>query len=298
MKIKRLKVSNFRAIKNVAIEDLDDTVVIARPNGSGKSCIFDAIRLLKSGYGGYDPNEIHQWFSEFQIDINRLREELPRLLNDQSKHIIIEADFLLSDAEREYLVSETEDVAENLARRIVGRDRGDDQRQVSVLAQRFERPEVLEKRDGLVASIRDELAHGDLHTGRLELSQHYEQWNDSAVLMACFSTFNPERLGIIEYHSATRNYAREQFGGLQLNIRDQRENIKQHSLYNTGNISSNIKSEMASAYVRELLASAAGVTIGDRSTIVKSLQEMFADFFDGKSFQGGQFLLRTGICHS
>ena len=53
MKIKRLEIENFKAIKHIKLDGLSDTVLIAGPNGCGKSCIFHAIRLLKSTIGGY-----------------------------------------------------------------------------------------------------------------------------------------------------------------------------------------------------------------------------------------------------
>jgi len=56
MKIENLRISNFRGIKEVALENLGNMVIIAGQNGSGKSCIFDAVRLLKSVYGGYQAN--------------------------------------------------------------------------------------------------------------------------------------------------------------------------------------------------------------------------------------------------
>ena len=57
MKIVYLLVENFRAIRKVEFTGLRDMVVIAGPNGCGKSCILDSIRLFKSIYGGYQPNE-------------------------------------------------------------------------------------------------------------------------------------------------------------------------------------------------------------------------------------------------
>jgi AAA15 family ATPase/GTPase len=47
-----VSIENFRAISNVEITGLEDVVVIAGPNGCGKSCVLGAIRLLKSVYGG------------------------------------------------------------------------------------------------------------------------------------------------------------------------------------------------------------------------------------------------------
>ncbi|WP_407070023.1 AAA family ATPase [Marinobacter sp.] len=53
MKIKYLKIENYKAIKSLEISDLKETVVIAGPNGCGKSCIFEAIKLFKTTYGSY-----------------------------------------------------------------------------------------------------------------------------------------------------------------------------------------------------------------------------------------------------
>src|SRR5438093_567815 len=71
VRIESLSVDNFRAITTLSLAALQDTVVVAGPNGCGKSCVFDAIRLLKSVYGGYLPNEWQSWFGEFQINFNQ-----------------------------------------------------------------------------------------------------------------------------------------------------------------------------------------------------------------------------------
>ena len=78
MKIENLEIYNFRGIREVHLNNLGTMVVIAGQNGSGKSCIFDAIRLLKSLYGGYQANEWQQWMGEFQINLsNRTNDFLP-----------------------------------------------------------------------------------------------------------------------------------------------------------------------------------------------------------------------------
>lgn len=102
MKIRNIEVKNFKAIKDIKLENLDDTVVIAGPNGCGKSCIFDAIRLVKSLYGGHNQNEWHQWFGEFQINVRTLKEDVKRILNDRTKSLRIAIAFEFSSAEKDY----------------------------------------------------------------------------------------------------------------------------------------------------------------------------------------------------
>jgi AAA15 family ATPase/GTPase len=62
VKITSLSIKNFRGISQLETGTLGDTIIVAGQNGSGKSCIFDAIRLLKSVYGGYQQNEWQHFF--------------------------------------------------------------------------------------------------------------------------------------------------------------------------------------------------------------------------------------------
>ena len=72
MRIENLKIENFRA-KKVWIDTRSTMIVIAGPNGCGKSCVLDGIRFIKSAYGGYGPNEWDQWLGEFQIGSSGFR---------------------------------------------------------------------------------------------------------------------------------------------------------------------------------------------------------------------------------
>ena len=103
MKIRNLLIKNFRGINLVEAKDLGDTVIIAGQNGSGKSCIFDAIRLLKSTYGGYQQNEWQQFFGEFAIQLHGGAIHLRGLFNDLTKPVIIECHFQLRENEKAYI---------------------------------------------------------------------------------------------------------------------------------------------------------------------------------------------------
>ena len=103
MKIENLLIENFRGIQKLEAKLLGDTIIIAGQNGSGKSCIFDAIRLLKSTYGGYQQNEWQQFFGEFAIQLHGGSKHLKGLFNDATKPAIIECTFLLRDTEKSYI---------------------------------------------------------------------------------------------------------------------------------------------------------------------------------------------------
>src|SRR5262245_32325996 len=103
MRISNLSITNFKAISRFSLADLGDVIVIAGPNGCGKSCVLDAIRLLKSVYGGYrQQNEWHSFFSEFQINIEQPA-DLQRLFQDKTQPIRIAATFQLASDEVAYI---------------------------------------------------------------------------------------------------------------------------------------------------------------------------------------------------
>jgi len=102
MHIRSIYIENFRAIRLLELSNLPNAVVIAGPNGCGKSSIFDAIRLLKSAYGQYNPNEYQSFFQEFQINVQRLSQEGSRFFHDPMQSLCIKVDFELTNSERDY----------------------------------------------------------------------------------------------------------------------------------------------------------------------------------------------------
>ena len=107
MKIVNLLVENFRAINRVELSDLQDMVVIAGPNGCGKSCILDSIRLFKSVYGGY----LDKTTADIDASIDRARREI-ELLSEYRTRLI--ADVVTGQVDVRDAATRLSDEAETL----------------------------------------------------------------------------------------------------------------------------------------------------------------------------------------
>src|ERR1700704_4394163 len=109
MRFQSFLVKNLRAVRQFEIDNLGSFVVVAGQNGCGKSCLFDAIRLLKSFYGGYQQDEHMQWFNELAINVQD-RNELQRMFRDPSVPVEIEAVIELSPSERQFMLEQRADL--------------------------------------------------------------------------------------------------------------------------------------------------------------------------------------------
>ena len=223
MKIVNLTVENFRAINRVELTDLKDMIVVAGPNGCGKSCILDAIRLFKSVYGGYQPNEWHQWLNEFQIAPRNLH-QMASLLRDRSHPSVIEAQIELAQEEREFILQHIHPMLMELAWRTVVPSTQAWMRSANALATelRAYEPQVNQVIQELLPTVVEQLNHR-LLSGRLEISSDGQAGVHKSVLLELvFSAYHPKRIGVIDYHGAHRNYAREALGGINLKPRPRR----------------------------------------------------------------------------
>ncbi|WP_347140909.1 AAA family ATPase [Paracoccus sp. SSK6] len=288
MRIKSLVVDNLRAVRRAEMHDLSDAIVIAGPNGCGKSSIFDAIRLIKSAYGQYQQNEFASWFNEFQIDIQKLQSDASRIMNDPTQPLLIRVEFELADREREYLANNGRKIYQGLKWTSIMRQHAAEGNEVVI------HPSMAQDQGKIVdeqARILDEKLQVALkqpsYVAQLTMNPgESPRVEKSAVLELIFQLYKPEHIGIIDYHSATRSYGRERIAHVSLQVQDTSNRDAQHALYNTSNKYQGIKSEMGSSFVRELLAERAGVKIDKESNLQATLDELFKTFFPGKDFMG------------
>lgn len=291
MKIESLHISNFRGIKAVSLDALGSMVIIAGQNGSGKSCMFDAIRLLKSVYGGYQANEWHQWMGEFQISLTNKSSDFASMFNDPSKELRITCDFRLAPEERHYIQNNADALLrDKIWRTILPEAYGWGGYRMAMFAAQFRErePEVAARAKAEYAQLMTELAAPLVRGAFVVPPGETPRIENSLALSIVFSTFRPTEIGVIDYHGAQRHYGREQVQGINLNLEAAEQQRSQSSLYNYANKYTNVKAEMAASYVKELLAEAAGVPKDQQSSITNTLKDLFATFFPDKKFLGPQ----------
>ena len=96
MKIRKLVIKNFKNISNLSMDDIPNLVVIAGPNGSGKTSIFETIRVFKASMGPYT----NQDMSTIQREMNN---NLGNFVTLDKEECIITVSFELSSDEKLYL---------------------------------------------------------------------------------------------------------------------------------------------------------------------------------------------------
>ena len=290
MKIDRLAVSNFRAIDNLEIVAGTTMVVIAGPNGCGKSCVLDAIRFIKSTYGEYTPNEWDQWLNEFQIQRHQDRFAMRNILRDKERPANLEITIRLHEEERRYILEHQSSLAVEVALSQLQPGLSYQQwaQQVRIRGQELRgiAQQVQQVAQDLTQQLTQELSSLS-HTGRVTLETNGSVMiTRSMALQTLWRIYQPGKVGLIDYHGAHRNYGRELLGGVDLNLKTQEEQQKQSTLYNYGNKYANIKSQMAAEHVLDILREKAGASPDDHQKLSTTLDELVKKFFPGKKFEG------------
>jgi predicted ATPase len=285
-----LRIQNFRAISDIQLSDLGSVVVVAGPNGCGKSCIFDALRLLKSAHGGYQFNEWLQWFTEFQINPQD-PSTLTGLFRDKTRSLSITATMVLSDEEKAHLIDKAESILEPLVwAELTNQPIENFQYSSLLFSGQFPHlvPTVAQLVPQRAADLRQEVQQ-QRHVLNLVIPPGGSlSLFPSLVARVVFQTYTPESLGILEFHSASRSYTREAVGGVNLDLRAIEGQRRTQSLYNWQGKYANVKSELITTYLHDILAREAGSNPRGAEDLNETLKELFLTFFPDKEYLGVQ----------
>lgn len=244
----------------------------------------DAIRLLKSIFGDYQPGEVDRWFGEFQIP----RDEFGNpnalvLFNDKSKPMEIACTFQLHETERQYLSDHLEDELTIAAGGHMGKMAG----------LRLSAAQINENLERVQKFVEDniEIVKKDLEKQSVDLWVRFDpsgkvEISDAGLMPLLFSRYLPGTLGVIDYHGPQRVFQREIVQSFSVNVDAHREQRRNNALYDYNNKYANVKAELAAGYVKEALAQKANVDLRDNESLTETLSELFATFFPEKKFIG------------
>ncbi|GAB3765557.1 ABC-type iron transport system FetAB ATPase subunit [Nocardioides ginsengisegetis] len=288
MRFLELEVRNLRAIERFFVSDLTDFIMIAGPNGCGKSCVFDGIRLLKSLYGGYQADEHMQWFGEFAVNVQD-RQAMQQLFRNPAEPMLIRAEMAFAPSEKKYLLDNISDLAWPLAWQRVTGQRMDpwsfNRMAVASVLQQY-RAQLEVQLASIKQDVEAALSHDTITLAAEIETDGMLRLSDCRPAEVAFQSYRPENLGIIEYHSASRTYSRQQVGGITLDTRQFADQRRQQTLYNSQGKYQNVKTELASAYVHNLIEAAGGTEDPNREDLNETLKQLFQTFFPDKEYLG------------
>ena len=310
MKISQLTVENIRGINLAVLDNLGDVVAIAGANGCGKSCLLDCVRLFKSQYGSYYANEQKLWWQEKSLNIDD-RASAIQVLRQKNRNGRILASVRLEDSEKDFIRADTQRLTERLAllELFPGLRPQYAQglwnwRSVPELV-RYER-QVTEHTRSMQADIRSEL---ELREIQGEVTIHRNgtlSIRANRALTYIFTTFEPDHLGVIDFHAADRSYTYEQVSNVNIRVSQKDDQWKNSAMYNLAQKYSNVKSALATESIRNLIAAKAGGREDAEAQLTTTLRSIFSELIPGKRFDGPtptatgelEFLVHTaGISH-
>ena len=290
MKISQLTVENIRGINLAVLDNLADVVAIAGANGCGKSCLLDCVRLFKSQYGSYYANEQQMWWQEKSLNIDD-RASAIQVLRQKNRNGRIVASIKLEDAEKAYILADDQQRTERLALlelfpglRPHYAEGLWNWRSVPELV-RYE-PQIIERTDTMRTDIRSELALDQVQ-GEVTIHRNGTlSIRPNRALTYIFSTFEPDHLGVIDFHAADRSYTYEQVSNVNIRFSQKDDQWKNSAMYNLAQKYANVKSALATESIRNLIAEKAGSQQGAEAELTSTLQSIFGELIPGKRFDG------------
>lgn len=290
MKIEELHVVNFKAIDQISLTDLTDVVVIAGANGSGKSTIFDAIRLWKSTIGSYQKGELQNWLNELGFG-NQIKALLDAHQNRAEPFSIL-ATVRLSLDEVSYLKEHAESLLAYYFYKNAAQNHPMAPQIMTVenleLADDFrsQKAHIMQQVAASMVHV-DQLTADSRLTGSVEVHTTGQIATNAPFILQLVLSLFVDGIGVIEHYGPQRTFARERVESLNLNIDTQIRSQRLNSaLYNHANKYGSVKAELASAYVKGLISERAGGRRSIDDGLERAISELFVQFIPGKSFLG------------
>ena len=219
MRFENVTIKNFRAIEHVAIDAANGSmIVIAGPNGCGKSCILDAIRFVKSAYGGYEDNEWEHWLNEFQI--SRDPGEMKSILRNKQMPAQINVTLKLHDKEKLHLHEHGDRFMEEIAWNQLYPGSKYKLWQQRVRIEGEQNPALMNQlaqvknlTHTFVSNLHNELRKNEISGQVTILPSGQVTIQRNLVLESIWRIYDPQNVGVVNYHGSHRHYTRETGGG-------------------------------------------------------------------------------------
>ena len=230
------------------------------------------------------------WWQEKSLSLDD-RASAIEVLRQKNRNGRIVASIKLEDTEKEFILKDEQRLTEHLAlvelfpglrpRNIEGLWNW---RSVSELV-RHER-QIAEHTRNMQADIRSELAgeeiQGEVTIGRSGTLSIVP----NRALTYIFTTFEPDHLGVIDFHAADRTYTYEQVSNVNIRFSQKDDQWKNSAMYNLAQKYSNVKSALATESIRNLIAEKAGGRQGVEAELTSTLRSIFNELIPGKRFEG------------
>lgn len=284
MHIHELEIINFRGLKNIKLEKLKGVVVIAGPNGCGKSSIFEAIRLFKGSYGVYEKSEVEQYANDHALR-RAGRIEYSPIFRDKKKSVHINCKFSISIEERDYIVKEIDFFSKLVFMNKHSPKSIDDFLSSHVIPSYFDSHSKIDLPE-FVKKIEEELSHDFIHGCLTIVPGGFPDVTPNVLLTALFSLFDDKSIGKIEYISSNRLYARVSAHQINMDMNSVSTQRAINSISGRADKFHNVASNIANSYIRKLVCKDLGLAFGDETFFDESLADLFIKFIPGKKYKG------------
>lgn len=284
MKIRELRIENIKGIKNLALDAIGDVAVIAGPNGCGKSCIFDALRIFKTSYGTYTSQEANQLYNEMGIKIQATHGHRT-IFRDPTKYISVACKIELSNKEIENINEVLEDTIKlDVFTSLRPKASAEEMLSLTLpenLRQRFD-TDVKEKIEGIRSTLKNEYQYG-----KVEIAPNgIPTTEENPVLTFIFSHYLPSEIGTIIHVSANRSFNKNDTSSVTLSKFNNDQKNKLTTLYDTNSLINKFHNDLASNYITSLIKKDLAIPETDEKYLDKSIKELFEKFIPNKKYIG------------